>query len=97
MSRALVVGKLAELAAARWSTGDASEELVRTRAELEDRKARLAGQERGAHRGEAGARRGQPDPVSASRATVEALEQEISELRWKAELQARAGRAAAVR
>ena len=85
---ALVVAKLAELAAARWATGDASEELVRTRAELEDRKARLDRETEELLEEKRKPGGGSPALLSVSRATVEVLEQEISDLRWKAELQA---------
>ena len=85
---ALVVDKLAELAASRWSTGYCSEELVRTRADLEDREARLARETEELIEEKARDGGGSPSLVAASRATITTLEKEISDLRWKAELQA---------
>ena len=84
----LVVAKLAELAGARWSTGFSSEELVRTRAELEDRKARLDRETEELLEEKRKPGGGSPALVEVSRATIEVLEREISDLRWKAELQA---------
>jgi len=84
----LVVAKLAELAGARWSTGYNSEELVRTRAELEDRKARLDRETEELLEEKRKPGGGSPALLSVSRATIEVLEREISDLRWQAELQA---------
>jgi hypothetical protein len=85
---ALVVAKLAELAGARWSTGYSSKELVQTRAELQDCEAKLARETEELLEEKDKPDGGSPVLKAVSRDTIRNLEKQISDLRWKAELQA---------